>query len=199
MPNSYDTYLSKRSPHSFGHFRNTTYPHEFDLYSIQHPLFDPRNYYPFQKCHPRVMTKHPDEMHSETGEPRITKDGYQVSLDVHQFDPNEITVKIEGDSIVVKAAHGATPDEHGYVSRQFIRQFNLPMGFGSDRVVAELSSDGILTIKIAPEHKASNRILQIQYTGPAHYHVKDKDEAADEDKHKGADEDKDEGIQHSEP
>lgn len=101
------------------------------------------------------------------------KDGFQVCLDVQQFAPNEITVKTTDDTntIVVEAKHEEREDEHGYISRQFIRRYTLPKGYDAKDVVSQLSSDGILTIEAPPPVKASDegneRIVQIQQTGPA--------------------------------
>lgn len=37
-------------------------------------------------------------------------------------------------------------DEHGYVSRQFIRKYKLPVGVDTGAFTSSLSSDGVLTI-----------------------------------------------------
>lgn len=107
----------------------------------------------------------------------IGKDGFQVCLDVHQFAPNEITVKTMDDTntIVVEAKHEERQDEHGHISRQFARRYDLPKGFLIKDVVSQLSSDGILTIKAPPpvieSKKGHERVVQIQHTGPAHLTV----------------------------
>ncbi len=101
----------------------------------------------------------------------IGKDGFEVAMDVQQFAPNEISVKIVGNTIVVEANHEERKDEHGYISRQFKRRFTLPQGFNVKDVLTQLSSDGVLTVKVPPEIKAVDqgnvRVLQIQQTGPA--------------------------------
>lgn len=48
--------------------------------------------------------------------------------------------------------HEEKQDEHGFVSRQFTRKYNLPPNYKQDSVTSTLSSDGILTISVvAPE------------------------------------------------
>jgi len=108
----------------------------------------------------------------------IGKDGFQVSLDVQHFAPNEISVKTVDNAIMVEAKHEERPDEHGYISRQFKRRYDLPKGFNAADVVSSLSSDGVLTIKAPPATPAVEgnvRHVQIQQTGPAAINVGNKD------------------------
>lgn len=116
----------------------------------------------------------------------IGKDGFQVSLDVRHFAPNEITVKTVDHSIVVEAKHEERQDDHGYISRQFTRRYELPKEFNVDDVVSTISSDGILTVKAPPLQaaiKGNVRHVEIQHTGPARLSVKpNEDKKAAEDK-----------------
>lgn len=109
------------------------------------------------------------------------KDGFQVSLDVQQFKPNEVTVKIQDNTIVIEGKHEERQDQHGFISRHFTRKYVLPKEVDIDQVASTLSSDGILTIK-APKKQAAiegERVIQIQQTGPARSSIKEnpKDEA----------------------
>ena len=45
----------------------------------------------------------------------------QVNLDVQQFKPEELTVKVADKFLVVEGKHEERSDEHGFVSRQFTR------------------------------------------------------------------------------
>lgn len=108
----------------------------------------------------------------------IGKDGFQVCLDVQHFAPNEIEVKTVDNSIVVHAKHEERQDEHGHISRQFTRRYDLPKGFNVHDVVSTISSDGILTVKAPPTKAAIEgnvRHVQIQQTGPAHLSIGNKD------------------------
>lgn len=116
-------------------------------------------------------------MRDEVMEPIPTtgKDGFQVSVDVQQFTPNEISVKTNDNSVMIIGKHEERPDEHGYISRQFVRRYTLPPGYDPNTISTELSSDGILTIK-APLPKAlenKERLVSIQHTGPARLNVKE--------------------------
>ncbi|KZC10001.1 PREDICTED: protein lethal(2)essential for life-like [Dufourea novaeangliae] len=74
------------------------------------------------------------------------KNKFQVTLDVQQFAPEEVTVKVSGKNVIVEGKHEEKQDEHGWISRH-----------------------GVLTI-IAPrketDPKSKNeRIIQIESTG----------------------------------
>lgn len=114
------------------------------------------------------------------------KEDFQVSLDVHHFAPNEITVKIVDNSIVVEAKHEERSDDNnqeGYVSRHFTRRYVLPENYNINDVVSSLSSDGVLTVKAplkAIDTEAKNvREIPVQQTGPAHLNVAKPDKGED--------------------
>lgn len=67
-------------------------------------------------------------------------------LDVQQFSPDEISVKTVDNQVVVEAKHEEKQDEHGYISRHFIRRYVLPPSHDLVNVASTLSSDGVLTI-----------------------------------------------------
>lgn len=75
-------------------------------------------------------------------------------LDVQQFSPEEITVKTVGKNIIIEAKHEERQDEHGFVSRHFLRRYVLPPSHDVINITSSLSSDGVLTIT-APK-KVSN-------------------------------------------
>uniref|UniRef100_A0A182NJW2 SHSP domain-containing protein n=1 Tax=Anopheles dirus TaxID=7168 RepID=A0A182NJW2_9DIPT len=77
-------------------------------------------------------------------------DRLQISLDVQQFTPHEITVKTVNNSVVVEGKHEERQDEHGYISRHFVRRYVLPDDHDPKDVISSLSSDGVLTI-VAPK------------------------------------------------
>lgn len=103
---------------------------------------------------------------------RIDKERFQVNLDVQQFGPHEISVKTVDDFIVVEGKHEERQDEHGFVSRQFVRRYQLPgedplwttmslhqikfpfklaADYDPKDVVSSLSSDGVLTVMAPPK------------------------------------------------
>nr|ACF21815.1 small heat shock protein [Macrocentrus cingulum] len=96
------------------------------------------------------------------------KDKFQVILDVQQFKPEEIDVKVVDKFVVVEAKHEEKPDEHGFISRQFIRKYMIPEQCNIDEVQSSLSSDGVLTIT-APRKETpkveNERVVKIEHTG----------------------------------
>ncbi|XP_076620281.1 protein lethal(2)essential for life [Colletes latitarsis] len=95
------------------------------------------------------------------------KDKFQVVLDVQQFEPEEIDVKVVDNFVVVTANHEEKRDEHGWISRKFVRKYTIPEQCDIDQVSSKLSSDGVLTI-IAPrkdQPKIENeRVIKIEHT-----------------------------------
>lgn len=98
----------------------------------------------------------------------IDKNKFQANLDVQQFKPEEITVKLSGDNIVtIEGKHEEKEDEHGFISRHFVRKYVLPKNCNTSQLQSKLSSDGILTIT-APTVDAKegeHKTIPIQQTG----------------------------------
>lgn len=97
------------------------------------------------------------------------KDKFKVTLDVQQFHPEEINVKVVDNNVVVEAKHEEKEDEHGWISRQFTRKYMIPAQCNIDQVESHLSSDGVLTItapkKELPKADSNEKVIKIQYTG----------------------------------
>lgn len=96
------------------------------------------------------------------------KDKFQVFLDVQQFNPKEINVKVVDSYVVVEAKHEEKEDEHGWISREFIRKYMIPEQCDIDQVTSTLSSDGILSISAPRKEKAvtqNERSITIEQTG----------------------------------
>lgn len=74
------------------------------------------------------------------------QDKYKMIVDVQQFAPEEITVRTDDKCITVEGKHEEKKDQHGYISRHFVRRYQLPKGYDIGHVKPSLSSDGILTI-----------------------------------------------------
>lgn len=116
---------------------------------------------------------------------KADKDKFQVILDVQQFKPEEINVKVVDKCVVVEAKHEEKQDEHGWISRQFVRKYMIPEQCNIDEVSSNLSSDGVLTItaprKDKPEAK-NERSIKIEHTGKPAIQEKQKEEKKKEEK-----------------
>ncbi|XP_070159856.1 protein lethal(2)essential for life-like [Polyergus mexicanus] len=99
---------------------------------------------------------------------KADKDKFQVILDVQQFKPDEINVKVVDKCVVVEAKHEEKQDEHGWISRQFVRKYMIPEQCNIDEVSSSLSSDGVLTITAPRKDKQetnNERSIKIEHTG----------------------------------
>ncbi|XP_030756506.1 protein lethal(2)essential for life-like [Sitophilus oryzae] len=96
------------------------------------------------------------------------KDKFQARLDVQQFKPEEVTVKVTGDNVLtIEGKHEEKPDEHGFISRHFVRRYVLPKNYDIEKVESKLSSDGVLTIS-APQIQAEaveHKTIPVKQTG----------------------------------
>lgn len=114
----------------------------------------------------------------------IGKDGFEVNLDVQHFKPEEIQLKTVDNTIIIEAKHEEKQDsDSSYISRHFVRRYNLPDGFKPDDVISTLSSDGVLTVKCAKSEAikdAKVREIQIQPTGPVRSTQKDQSDKNEE-------------------
>lgn len=111
------------------------------------------------------------------------KDKFQVTLDVQQFKPEEIDVKVVDKCVVVSAKHEEKQDEHGWISRQFTRKYMIPEQCDLEQVSSKLSSDGVLTIvaprKEQPKIKGEKKIAVTLTGKPA---IQPKEETKKEEK-----------------
>nr|AZM65802.1 small heat shock protein 21.26 [Monochamus alternatus] len=90
---------------------------------------------------------------------------FHVNIDVQQFSPEEITVKcVNDDTIVVECKHEEKPDEHGYISRHFVRKYKVPKGHDITKCVSKLSSDGVLTVTAPKVDKKEKTEIEIPIT-----------------------------------
>ncbi|XP_045780131.1 protein lethal(2)essential for life-like [Maniola jurtina] len=109
---------------------------------------------------------------------KTEKDKFTINLDVQHFAPEEISVKTADGYVTIEAKHEEKKDEHGLISRQFVRKYSLPEGVEPENVVSQLSSDGILTIT-APRKEVEGkgeRVVPITQTGPVRKEAKESKE-----------------------
>ncbi|MCQ9140748.1 small heat shock protein [Bacillus amyloliquefaciens] len=106
---------------------------------------------------------------------KADKDKFQVNLDVQHFSPEEIIVKTADGFVVIEGKHEEKKDDHGYISRQFVRRYALPKGCNPDTVESRLSSDGVLTVTAprVPAVTSNEKSVPIQQTGPVRKEIKD--------------------------
>ena len=53
-------------------------------------------------------------------------DSYEVKLNVSDFAPDDLSVKVSEGELVIEAVQSELPDQHGTTARQFTRRFVIP-------------------------------------------------------------------------
>lgn len=98
----------------------------------------------------------------------VDKEKFQANLDVQQFKPEEITVKVTGENVLtIEGKHEEKQDEHGYIQRHFVRRYVVPKGYDLSKVESKLSSDGVLSVTTPAiaEKSVEHKTVPIQQTG----------------------------------
>jgi len=96
------------------------------------------------------------------------KDVFEVKLDVKQFSPEDLSVKMVDNFLVVEGKHEEKEDEFGFISRQFTRRYEIPEDVKAEEITCNLSSDGFLVFsapRIVEQPKPTERKLNINLTG----------------------------------
>lgn len=94
----------------------------------------------------------------------ICKDGaFRAAVDVHDFEKEEINVKVVGHTIHVEAEHEEKEDDHSLISRKLNRTYVLPPAYNMDLVESSIEPrSGILRIKVPPpKSESQERIIPI--------------------------------------
>ncbi|XP_059474263.1 alpha-crystallin A chain-like [Neocloeon triangulifer] len=118
---------------------------------------------------------------SQSGVSSVSNDNtqFQANLDVQQFKPEEISVKTVDNAVVIEGKHEEKQDQHGFISRQFVRKYVLPEGVDKEKVECKLSSDGVLTIsapKLALPQSEPEKSIPIVLTNQPAMQQKPKNE-----------------------
>merc|ERR1711936_925537 len=79
--------------------------------------------------------------------PRVSYDDdkFQISLDVTSYRPEDLDVKVEGNSIIITAKQ-EIQEVGGVRTRVFEQKFSLPSGVKAELVRSSLTRDGVLVI-----------------------------------------------------
>ncbi|XP_072393372.1 protein lethal(2)essential for life-like [Diabrotica undecimpunctata] len=110
------------------------------------------------------------------------KDQFAANLDVQQFKPEEISVKVTGErEVTIEGKHEEKEDDHGHVYRHFIRRYVLPKNYDMGKIESKLSSDGVLSI-IAPKvanGSLPHKSITVEQTGKPVKAVEEKKQAVE--------------------
>merc|ERR1712038_146057 len=82
---------------------------------------------------------------------------FEVSLDTSQYRPDELRVNVGKGVISVEGKHEEKAEDGStMVLRQFSRKYSLPAGAKQEKVVSNLSSDGVLVISVPKSLAVTN-------------------------------------------
>ncbi|XP_052753092.1 protein lethal(2)essential for life-like [Galleria mellonella] len=76
---------------------------------------------------------------------KLAKDKFQLTIDVRQFNKDEIRVKARPEYVIIEGKQ-ERKTKTGFVMRQFVRKFKLPQGCDPQTMQSKLSADGLLTV-----------------------------------------------------
>nr|XP_046161799.1 heat shock protein beta-1-like [Oncorhynchus gorbuscha] len=79
---------------------------------------------------------------------RTEQGSWRITLDVNHFSPEEISIKTKGGFLEIAGQHDEREDEHGSVSRCFIRKNKLPPGVHLQHISSSLSGEGVLLVDV---------------------------------------------------
>lgn len=76
---------------------------------------------------------------------KMNKEKFQITLDVRQFEKEEIKVKARDEYIIIEGRQ-ERQNKQGYVTRHFVKKFKLPKGCSTKMIQSTLTEDGTLTV-----------------------------------------------------
>lgn len=74
------------------------------------------------------------------------KEGLHLEMNLSHFAPDDIAVKVNGNRLVISGKHSSKQDEHGFVAREFTREFLIPEETDTDSLACRLTDEGHLVV-----------------------------------------------------
>lgn len=84
------------------------------------------------------------------------KSHFTVELNVSQFHPEELSVNVVGNGMVIEGHHQEREDNGGLVERHFVRKYFLPKSAKPEELVSKLSEDGLLSVTMPKVETVEN-------------------------------------------
>lgn len=141
-----------------GHSHRVTYPFQ-SVISQPCLTFGGKDSSPAPTSAPAAMlsTRNDNADLSPKAKVSYDEDRFQVELDVQDYRPEELSIKTEGDVLVVLAKHETKTETGGsFVSKQFEQRFTLPAGVKPENISSSLSKNGTLTVSAPREMPRSD-------------------------------------------
>lgn len=87
---------------------------------------------------------------------------FRVRLDVRQFKPNEVQIQHDGRMVSVHGKHEERSDDHGFISREFTRKYEIPCDVDPDKMTGSWHPNNVLIIK-APRDSAQSSLENMHH------------------------------------
>uniref|UniRef100_F1LDV7 Heat shock protein 26 n=1 Tax=Ascaris suum TaxID=6253 RepID=F1LDV7_ASCSU len=78
------------------------------------------------------------------------------AANVSQFHPEELSVNVVGNGLVIEGHHQEREDNGGLVERHFVRKYFLPKSAKPEELVSKLSEDGLLSVTMPKVETVEN-------------------------------------------
>eukprot|EP00096_Caligus_rogercresseyi_P013477 TRINITY_DN611_c0_g1_i2.p1 TRINITY_DN611_c0_g1~~TRINITY_DN611_c0_g1_i2.p1 ORF type:complete len:481 (-),score=170.90 TRINITY_DN611_c0_g1_i2:1016-2458(-) len=89
----------------------------------------------------------PDSELSPKAKVSYDESKFQIELNVHGFKPEDLSIKTEGDVLIIHARHESKPESGGnFKSNEFEQRFSLPSGVKPELITSKLSESGFLVV-----------------------------------------------------
>eukprot|EP00092_Neocalanus_flemingeri_P010477 GFUD01011288.1.p1 GENE.GFUD01011288.1~~GFUD01011288.1.p1 ORF type:complete len:425 (+),score=157.40 GFUD01011288.1:54-1328(+) len=76
-----------------------------------------------------------------------SNDKFQVQLELPGFAPEDFSLKTKDDLIIVEAVHEAKNDDGSSKMQKFSKEFKMPAGVVTDKLVSTYSGEGVLSVE----------------------------------------------------
>ncbi|XP_068180752.1 heat shock protein beta-6 [Antennarius striatus] len=107
---------------------------------------------------PKLLISETDN--SSSAEVDCHNGGFTVKVDVKDFNPQDLTVKVVGDFVEVQGKHEEKKKAGpGFTTRQFNRRYRIPKGVHTMALESAVSPDGILIISAPMLQNETSRML----------------------------------------
>ncbi|ALC44989.1 Hsp67Bc, partial [Drosophila busckii] len=129
-------------------------------------------------AHQLVARKHRGELAAGVAAGKNKLGNFEINLDVGLFEPGEISVKLVNNCVIIEGKHEEREDDHGHVSRHFIRRYPLPKEYDINAIASTLNDEGVLAVTVPPlvaPEDGKERIIPIKHVGPSDLFVQPKD------------------------
>ncbi|KAF8788680.1 alpha-crystallin A chain-like [Argiope bruennichi] len=90
---------------------------------------------------------------------------FKATLNVKHFSPGDIEVKVVDNFVVIHGKRDQPADQHGLVSREFTKRYQLHADVDGDAIKSSWSPDGVLTV-YTPKSRTKERVVPITFEKP---------------------------------